>query len=116
MHLPIPPKRLWALVLLSAVLLGCGKTAPQDSEPPHVPRPVAGDRVTPDVLVAGVWKAGKVAYLNLRCTVQGPGEARPAFLQSRDVAEEILPQATVTFLAGERELERRADLAMERSC
>jgi hypothetical protein len=116
MAFPIPRPPGWAFALLGAGLLGCGQAAPAPQATRHVPRPVAGDRVTPEVLVAGVWKAGAVAYLNLRCQVQGPGDAAPAFLAPQDVPEGILPRASVTFLDGERELERIEELPMERSC
>ena len=108
--------RLWAFVLVAAGLLGCGQAAPEARTVRHVPRPVPGDRVTPEVLPAGVWKAGRVAYLNLRCRVQGPRDTEPVLLLTQDVADGILPQASVTFLDGERELERIDALPTERSC
>ncbi|MCI0456170.1 MAG: hypothetical protein L0Z62_04215 [Gemmataceae bacterium] len=90
---------LAALCLLG--LFGCGQAGPPE-KPARVPRPMAGDSVTPEVIVAGTWKGGERGLLGIRCRVEG--KAGTDLLFDREVPEGLLPSVAVTFFRGEQEL------------
>src|SRR5262245_59137538 len=94
----VPRAATAALCLLG--VLGCGQGSPD--RPPRVPRPVAGDTVTPEVVVAGTWKGGQRGLLGIRWRVEG--KAGTDLLLDREVPEGLLPSVAVTFFRGEQEL------------
>lgn len=99
-------------VLFFAVLFdgGCG-----DSKP-RVPRPVAGDSVTPTILDAGPWTSGSIARFAIQVEARGPDGLNVALLDNEDVPEDILPQVTVTFFRGDQLLTLAKEPTLERFC
>jgi hypothetical protein len=105
-----PTAALAALCLLG--VLGCGQGSPD--RPPRVPRPAAGDSVTPEVIVAGTWKGGERGLLGIRCRVEG--QAGADLLFDREVPEGLLPSVAVTFFRGEEELPPTGAPRVEHLC
>ncbi len=105
-----PGVSLVALCLLG--LLGCAQGPPEKS--PRLPRPMAGDSVTPEVIVAGTWKGGQTGLFGIRCRVEGKAGAE--LLLSQEVPEDLVPRVAVTFFRGEAELSAAEPERLERCC
>jgi hypothetical protein len=99
--------------VLAAYLVGLLGCAQSDQRSYRVDRPVAGDQVTPEVLLAGDWKGGQKGYLGVRFRVQG--QHGPALLRQVEVPGDVLPRMAVTFLRGEEEL-LRTEPTLQREC
>lgn len=107
-------KQLWLSGLLAVLgLLTCGC---QQGRNQREPRPVAGDTVTPVILLGLPWQQQGPVLLSARLQVQRPDETAPALLQLEDVPYEIVPTVTLTYFAKEKELERIEDVPLVRDC
>ena len=103
-----------ALGLLGVALLGCSQG--DEDRAARTPRPTAGDRVTPEVVLTRPWKAGENCLFGIRFNVRGPAEPGARLLAARDVPEGAMPQVAVTFYRGEEELPRVEPHRLERCC
>jgi hypothetical protein len=102
---------LMVLVLLTG---GCQWNRRQPA--PRQPRPVAGDTVTPLILLGLPWQQQGLVLMSARLQVQGPEPSAPALLQLEDVPYEMVPTVTLTFFEQDRELEQIKDVALVRDC
>lgn len=105
----------FALWLLATAPLGCGQGVPEPKQA-RVPRPAAGDRVRPEVILGDAWRAGQLEQFNIQCRVCGPAGERPGLLLGADVPDAVLPRIAVTFFRGDEVLERVEDLQGSRFC
>jgi hypothetical protein len=96
------------LLLLFVILPGCAA--------PVAKRPMAGDRVTPEITVVEPWPAGGLAQIMLYLQVRGEADAKPAYLQFEDVPYGSKPAGNVVFWKDDIELSRADDLVFEPDC
>ncbi len=71
---------------------------------PRARRPVAGDRVTPEILLGKSWRQQGPVLLSARLQVQGKDDPAPELLQLEEVPYEIVPHVRLTFFAGDQAL------------
>lgn len=105
------PWRRTVLLLFAAALFGCGR----GESKPRVPRPVAGDSITPIIRDTGPWTSG-VARFAIQVAARGPAGLDVALLDNEDVPEGILPQVTVTYYRGDQLLTFAKEPTLERFC
>lgn len=83
---------------------------------PREKRPVAGDTVTPVILLGKTWKQKGLVLISARLQVKGKKEAQPKLLQLEDIPHEIVPRVTLTFYNGKEQIKKVKDVDLKRDC
>ena len=114
--MPARTGRLVAALLAGVALLAAGLALWRPAPPPPVPRPAAGDTVTPEIMFVGEWSAGMSAFINLRLRAEGCEGEPEAFLRNVEVPEDFVPRLRLVFYRGDDELTTAEGLVIERTC
>jgi hypothetical protein len=101
--------------LLVLALTSCSITEPSAGEQ-QPKRPVAGDTVTPVILLGNTWEQKGPVLISARLEVQGKGELGQRLLELKEVPYEIVPHVTLAFFAGTQELQKLENVALLRDC
>lgn len=99
-------------VLPVLCLVGCGKPAGEVGKA----RPIAGDTVTPVLLLGNTWVQEGPVLLSVRLQVQGADEGEAKLLQLEDVPYEIVPRADFTFYNQGVQLNHLEEVPLARDC
>lgn len=98
--------------LLAIVTAGCEQT----EQKPRQKRPIAGDTVTPVILLGKTWKQNGPVLISARLQVQGQKDEQAQLLQLEDVPYEIVPRVCLTFFDGDKQLEKLGEVSLARDC
>lgn len=95
-------------------LLGCASSVP----PPEArkPRPVAGDTVSPLLLLGKSWKQGGPVLLSVRLQVQSGNETEPRLLQLEDIPYKTVPGVNLTFYRENEQIHYLEKVPLVRDC
>lgn len=106
----------FALLMMTMVaIIGCDPAS--DTTTVKKPkRPLAGDTVTPEILLGKRWEQNGPVLISSRLLVQKPSEKDPQFLQLEEIPYEIVPTVTLTFLNGDEEIDKVIDYPLTRDC
>lgn len=92
--------RLMVGALLALGLASCtGEPAAQ-----RLPRPVAGDTVTPVIVLGHPWQQKGLVLISARLQTKSKGETEAQTLQLEDVPYDSVPRVTLAYFVGEQPL------------